>query len=342
MRPKRVIWLCLLLVLVGLGACTFVQRESDDDAPGVVGSRATEVAAAPVLTLAATAIPTVTAALTALSTVTTSLTNTVVPTATTIITVTPMVSATVPAEPEATSTLTNSATTTPTSMPSPTMAPSDTPTPTAAPTPTKEPTSTPTEGPPPTPTSPPQTVFVTNHRSYTEGPDLYVVGEVVNGSAYPAFGVRVIATFFDAGDRMLAAQESFAFLNETAPTQANPFKIQLSNSPANVNRYDLNLSWDDISVVDYDRVTVTREDADDEEGVAVLGELRNDHPSAIKNIRVIATFYDSAGQIVNAYPGTVDVSALDPGATTGFAIRTGDPNLEFESVLVQTQGILVR
>lgn len=258
MRHNLVIWLCLSLALIGLGACTFVQEEPEGDPPGAVTSIATEAATTPpegVHTATIAPLLTVTTTLTS----TLALAETMVPTGTAPVTGPATITATVTSTPtvQPGPAPTHTPSSTPTSVPSPTATPFDTPTPTTSPTPTKEPTSTPTEGPPPTPTAPPQTVFVTSHRSYTEGSDLFVVGEVVNGASIPAFGVRVIATFFDAGDRMLAAQESFAFLHETASTQANPFKIQLANSPANVSRYDLNLSWDDISVVDYDRVTIT-------------------------------------------------------------------------------------
>lgn len=163
----------------------------------------------------------------------------------------------------------------------------------------------------------------------------------MNGGPVPVYSVRVVATFFNAADQLLAAQESFVFLPQTSVTQANPFKIQLTNAPANIDHYELNLNWDEISVAEYDRVTIVREETSNETGVEIFGELRNDHPSDLRNIVVVATFYDESGQVLDVYQGTVEQTNLAPGETTQFRVSTG-ADLSYASFLVQTQGLIVR
>jgi hypothetical protein len=197
-------------------------------------------------------------------------------------------------------------------------------------------------GPAPPPTPLPATVFARNHRVYYEGETLYLVGEAVNGAPYPVFDVKVIATFYDAGGQLVGAQETLAALPATVPTQANPFKLALANAPAGVDRYELSLTWNDITLHTYDRVTVVSESTRTDHGVEVYGELRNDHMSEIRDIRLVVSFYDGAGAVVDLYQGSPASSSLPPGATTPYIISTGKTEIPHVSFLVQTQGVLTR
>jgi hypothetical protein len=131
-----------------------------------------------------------------------------------------------------------------------------------------------------------------------------------------------------------------AFLPQTIPTQANPFVVQLPNAPGNIAAYELGLRWDDLTLATYDRVTITREEVSQENGLTLTGDLRNDHRGDIRNIVVVATFYDSQGLVLVAIPGNVGASVLAPGASTTFTINSPQP-LEYSSYLIQTEGLLL-
>jgi hypothetical protein len=206
------------------------------------------------------------------------------------------------------------------------------------PTPPATPGPTPTAGPPPTPTPLPATVFVRNDRSYRDG--FVVVGEVVNGSPGAVYNVKVIATFHDAASKLIGAQETLAFLPQTVPTQPNPFVVRLDNAPGTAASYELTLTWDDLTIVTYDRVTITREEVRQENGLTLVGDLRNDHRSDIRNIVVVATFYDAQGLVLAAIPGSAGANVLPPGATTTFTINSPEP-LQYSSYLIQTEGQLL-
>ncbi|MCC6167021.1 MAG: hypothetical protein IT329_07310 [Caldilineaceae bacterium] len=373
----RVQWLLIALLAMGSAAgCTAIQPGATS--PLATAMPATEVAVDPMLTVTAAATTTLTATVT--STVTAPITSTMTPTATTPVSATPTVTATAPitatsvptATQAPTTTLTPTATQpmsgTPTLMPSATptgTAPVETPTaspgtpgtpspspttgPTATPTPpatpTAPPTATFTPGPSPTPTPLPATVFIRNHRGYAEGSSYFVVGEAVNGGPAPVYSLRVIATFYDAGGRLIGAQETMALLPQTQPTQANPFKVQLTNAPGGIQRYDLALAWDEISIAEFDRVTVAREEvrapANEMAGVEIVGDLRNDHRDEIRNITVVATFYDAGGAVLDVVPGSAAATTLAPGAMTTFSVQTSRP-IDYASYLIQTEGMIFR
>jgi hypothetical protein len=185
----------------------------------------------------------------------------------------------------------------------------------------------------------PSTVFLGSHRSFNDGATLAVVGEVINGSPAPVYGVTVIATFYDDAGNLVGATESATFLPQTLPTQANPFKLQLLNAPSAVNRYELTLRWNELSFASYDRATIIREEVRQENGVEILGDIRNDHRSQLSNLIVVATFYDESGAVVDVIPGRASVANLAPGATATFSVQSRQ-DIPYASYLVQVEGMM--
>jgi hypothetical protein len=238
--------------------------------------------------------------------------------------------------------------------PTPTGSPPADETPTVTPAPTLTATVTPPATPPvsptptviaPTPTPPlPPTVVLRTHRTFVQGSDRIVVGEVVNGSNASVFDVRIIATFYDGEGQLVGAQETVTLLTATQPRQTNPFRLVLTNAPAVIDRYELSLFWNEISIVEFERASIVGEDVDEgEAGLEIRGELRNDHAQALRDLRVVAAFYDENGHILDVFVGQSDSTQLDPEATTPYLIRArfGDGSTH-ANVLVQAQGILVR
>ena len=187
----------------------------------------------------------------------------------------------------------------------------------------------------------PSTVFLGTERSYHEGSNLVIVGEAINGSAAPVYGVTIIATFYDTSGNLVGATQTATFLPQTQPTQANPFKLQLLNAPATVNNYSLTLRWDEISVATYDRATITSEQVNQTNGIEITGEIRNDHRNALQNLVVVATFYDADGAILDVVPGQASVATLPPSDTATYSVQTRQ-NIPYASYLVQIEGTLFR
>ncbi len=185
----------------------------------------------------------------------------------------------------------------------------------------------------------PSTVFLGTHRSYSEGSDLVIVGEVINGSTLPVFGVTVIATFYDAAGNLVGATETPALLPQTVRTQANPFKLHLSNAPATVQNYQLTLRWDEINVATFGRATITREEVRQENGIEIVGDIRNDQRSDLSNLVVVATFYNESGAVIDVITGHTSVATLPPNGTATFSVQTRQ-GIAYDSYLVQVEGTL--
>jgi len=166
------------------------------------------------------------------------------------------------------------------------------------------------------------------------------VGEVINGEHFPVFNVKVIGSFYDASGNLVGAQESVTELVQIEPELNSPFKLQVANSSGNISRYELTLVWDDISIVDYEELTILSQEARDEGQLEVFGELRNDGSVAVRDIVVVVTFYDSSGAVVDVYRGSVAQLTLGRGETTTYTIPVPRGDLNYDHFTVQAQGAL--
>lgn len=164
-----------------------------------------------------------------------------------------------------------------------------------------------------------------------------MAGEVVNAMSAPVFRVTIAGTFFNDSGQMVASQESYAYLVQTSPDQRNPFRIQVSNPANDITRYDLALSWEEISVVTYHDLAVLRQEVKEDGQVEVTGELQNDFDENLGSVVVVVALYDERGEVVDVYQNVPAATQLAPGETTSFAvpITTSEP---FATFSVQAQG----
>ncbi len=307
----------------------------------------------PTLTVPITITPSVTTT----APVTAPVTATVVPTGTQpATTVTPLpptatLVATAPTAPSTGTAATPTPSGTPTraTTPSPTATPSRTATTTATRTPTGTPTRAATVTPTPTatsatpaatPTAIPGTVFLGSHQGFVSDGSYVVVGEVLNGEPFPVFNVKVIGSFYDSSGNLVAAQESLVDLAQIEPELSSPVKLQVDNSSGSISRYELTLVWDEISIVDYEELTILSQETRSDGGLTVVGELRNDGSVTVKDIVTVVTFYDSAGQVVDVYRGTVGSSTLQPNESAAYTITGPNSDLAYDHFSVQAQGAL--
>jgi len=167
-----------------------------------------------------------------------------------------------------------------------------------------------------------------------------VVGEVLNGESFPVFNVKVIGSFYDANGNLVGAQESVTNLVQIEPELSSPFKLAIASS-GNISRYELTLVWDDISIIDFEELTVLSQEIRGEGQQEVFGELRNDGSVDVRDIVVVVTFYDESGTVVDTYQGTTSQPSVAPNGTVSYAIPITTPDLDYARFTVQAQGSLM-
>lgn len=210
---------------------------------------------------------------------------------------------------------------------------------------TRSPTSTATRRATATPATPiatatpiPRTVFVGRNQGFLADASYFVVGEVLNGDSYPVFTVKVIGTFYDSNNNVVAAQESTTIFHQIEPELSSPFKLQVTNGASAIDHYELTLTWDDVSVIDYEELAVESTEVDDETGT-ITGELRNNGSVSVQNIAVVVTLYDDENDVVDVLSGTADKAVLGTDETTRYTIPL-PAEIEFDRIEVQAQGAL--
>ena len=161
---------------------------------------------------------------------------------------------------------------------------------------------------------------------------------MLNGDAYPVFNVKVIGSFYDSNNNLVAAQEITTFFTQIEPELSSPFKLQVANSSGNIDRYELTLTWDDVSVVDYEELAVISSEENRDSG-EISGDLRNDGSVSVQAIVVVVTLYNAEGDVVNVFQGSVDQPVLGANETTHYTIVL-PPGIEYDHFEVQAQGSL--
>lgn len=194
--------------------------------------------------------------------------------------------------------------------------------------------------PPATPTAIPGTVFLSNHRGYAMDGTYYVVGEVMNGESFPVFNAKVIASFYDANNNLVGAQESVVLLTRIDTELSSPFKLSIPDS-GNIDHYELTLVWDEISIIDSQELTILSQEIRTDGQLEVFGELHNDGSVAVSNVVVVVTFYDETGAVVDVYQGTVSKPEIARDETAGYTIPIPNAELEYDHFTVQAQGSLM-
>ena len=175
-------------------------------------------------------------------------------------------------------------------------------------------------------------------RTYLSYSILYVVGEVVNDTSVPVYSVKVEGVFYDSAGGVVASRFTYSYLDRTAPSQRNPFKLSVYTGAETIDTFELALSWRESSILDYDDVTVLSQDVRDYYGVEVYGEVRNDHEREMRGVEVAVTFYDAAGEVVDVDRAYASTTTLAPGATSQYSVKTFDEDLTFDSLGVRAEG----
>ncbi len=242
---------------------------------------------------------------------------------------TPTAAATItlePPQPTATPTLTASPTH---STPQPTATATSTPVPTATATPT------------PTRTPFPSAVFVRSHSSYALGPQLVVVGELLNGAAYDVYAPRVHGRFYNSGGALIATAEVQAAFPKLEIERPAPFRMIADIDPAAVHRYELSVSFEEISINEYREPDVSTYSVVERNGnLAVVGELHNGHEMALSSVVVAATFYGENGEVIDVAVTVLIGGEISPGANVAFEILLPDTGRAYSKLRVLAQGQL--
>ncbi|MFQ5343047.1 MAG: FxLYD domain-containing protein [Anaerolineae bacterium] len=176
----------------------------------------------------------------------------------------------------------------------------------------------------------------------TQWLDIY--GEVENTTSGPIRAVRAFAAFYDNDGEVTNAglvQSLHGRLGVLAPGERTPFHLNISSGQipdVDTSRF-VGVTYAPADGTWQDQIHLTTQRAYLEtrsvlgipvEWLNVVGEARNDGGEPAQDVRVVATFYDAEGRVVNAMAGQVFRLQLPAGGTSPFKIRTASGPLAYD------------
>ena len=188
--------------------------------------------------------------------------------------------------------------------------------------------------------SQPENIKITSYSWYTDSYGTFiVVGEIQNVGPNTVVSVFLTGIVYTQDEVAQAYSYTTAFVNYMVPQQKAPFEMEFLPQTSVTG----DLSWVSLGV---DRVDFTVEKSDttdkyqypdlaitdnsgqtDSEGVYwVSGHVQNSGTQAATNVRVVGTFYNSAGTVVAVGYTDYITSSLEPSTTASFKLGAFDQN----------------
>jgi hypothetical protein len=191
----------------------------------------------------------------------------------------------------------------------------------------------------------PGEVTVKSYTTYTRGRDRYVVGEIVNSTDHTVTDVDAHAGFKFAGNESVYRNAS-AYIRVLAPQQTAPFKMVVSGGSEPVQSVKVSLSYGCCDKGQYPYrypLSVTSANVYDQFGVFIEGYYRNTNTFTLYDPIIVATFYNTVGQVVGVevthreLAGLVD-SPIPAGWSDLYHLETTILPTEFVTYTLQGEG----
>ena len=188
--------------------------------------------------------------------------------------------------------------------------------------------------------SQPENIKITSYSWYTDSYGTFiVVGEIQNVGPNTVVSVFLTGIVYTQDEVAQAYSYTTAFVNYMVPQQKAPFEMEFLPQTSVTG----DLSWVSLGV-DHVDFTVEKSDTTDKyqypdlaitdnsgqtdsEGVYwVSGHVQNSGTQAATNVRVVGTFYNSAGTVVAVGYTDYITSSLEPSTTASFKLGAFDQN----------------
>jgi hypothetical protein len=151
---------------------------------------------------------------------------------------------------------------------------------------------------------------------------LFITGEVANRGAEAPGGLPVRALLYGADGRAAAEALDVVMGHAVQPGGFAPFSLRFGVQPPGVTTYSITLggegSWRPLAnALDLQTTSSSRTEPDGR--LFITGEVSNNSQSVVEQVRVVATIFDTGGQVIAA--GFTDLTALlDPGASAPYQV----------------------
>ncbi len=155
----------------------------------------------------------------------------------------------------------------------------------------------------------------------------HILGEVENVGDTPITVVNITATGYGQLGETLATSSTYADLTVILPNEKSPFDVVLTYSltEKDVYNYSLSVAYSPANPIQRTLKILSNSSNTDSAGILYVdGSLTNIGTGVATNVRVIATFYDSEGDVMWVNEEFSEPHDVLPGANASFEILVPD------------------
>lgn len=182
------------------------------------------------------------------------------------------------------------------------------------------------------------------HSNYVDIIDtLHIIGEVQNNGTVPLYWCQVIATFYNSSDDMVAIDYAYTDVDVINVNETSPFEILFFEETQipKIDYYTLELDFDVTSPLTPALEMLSNSSYVDTNGwLHIIGEIENNGTETATYVEIVASLYDSEGNIVLKDFTYTTPSEIDSGEKAPFEITIIDdervPLVETYSLSVQS------
>lgn len=174
-------------------------------------------------------------------------------------------------------------------------------------------------------------IEILSHMGYLDSVGYYhIVGEVHNTGQQAVTSVKITAAYYNITSALITTRFEFTYLDILLSDRKSPFEITLTNylDSAKVDHYTLDVTFS-VTAAILKRLKILEHSSfiDETQSLHIVGSIQNTGNSNATNAKVIATYYNMAGQAVAASLKYLDperLLPLAPGETETFELILGE------------------
>lgn len=214
------------------------------------------------------------------------------------------------------------------------------PEPISEPEPIPEPEPAPTPMPTPTPTPAPAKPQIKGVTDYFEMDYYYLVGEVFNSTDSSINFVEVVATFYDETGTVIGTAFTYTELDIILPNDTAPFEISSYPDQIQPASYKLSGDYQTTEEQPFAGLSIKSHSAsiDDIGYYKIVGEVENTSTMPAEFVEVIATFYNSIGDVIGVAFTYTEIDVVEAGDTAPFELSSYPREIKPASYKLQVQG----
>ncbi len=154
---------------------------------------------------------------------------------------------------------------------------------------------------------------------------LRVAGEVENNGTEPLEDVEIIASFYNESHEFIGAASRFTFVDIIDVGETSPFEIEFmqASQVPKVDYYTLDFNFDVATDLNPEldlNIQYYTDYIDSTGRLHIIGEVQNNGTIPLHGPMVIATFYNSTGEIISVDFTYSRLDTIDVGETSPFNI----------------------